>query len=175
MLRQVRRRAGMPKSKRHAMTVPPAENHGMLGRAGRANARFVAGVVEMVRVAIPALLPVMLAGLVEPKLRVGRYCAPVGLEAIAAVKTTAPAKPPAGVTVMANVFPVVAPRVIAIDVPPIVKLGFTAAVIVYVAVETGLLVKLVAVAIASIVSVLLTVIGVVYLSEVVVGRLPSVV
>src|ERR1035438_6954792 len=34
----------------------------------------------MVSVAVPAVMPVMLIGLVEPKLKVGRYWAPAGLE-----------------------------------------------------------------------------------------------
>jgi hypothetical protein len=38
---------------------------------GRTRAALVAAVVEMVRVAVPAAVPVMLAGLVEPKLSVG--------------------------------------------------------------------------------------------------------
>ena len=46
---------------------------------------LVAGVVETVRVAVPAVAPVMLTGVVEPKLNVGRYSAPVGLDVIAAV------------------------------------------------------------------------------------------
>jgi hypothetical protein len=63
----------------------------------------------MVRVAVPAAEPAMLTELVEPKLRVGRYCAPEGVEPMAAVSTTFPVKPPTGVTVIVDVFPVVAP------------------------------------------------------------------
>jgi hypothetical protein len=54
----------------------------------------------MVSVAVPAEAPVMLTGVVEPKLKVGASAAPVGLEVIAAVSATLPVKPPAGVTVM---------------------------------------------------------------------------
>jgi hypothetical protein len=51
----------------------------------------------------------MFTGLVEPKLKVGGYWAPDGLEVMAAVSATLPMKPPAGVTVIVEVFPVVAP------------------------------------------------------------------
>jgi hypothetical protein len=77
----------------------------------------------MVRVALPAAVPVMLTGLVEPKLRVGGFCAPLGLEVTAAVRATLPVKPPLGVTVMVEVFPVVAPAVTVTAVPVIVKPG----------------------------------------------------
>ena len=82
-----------------------------------------AAVVEMVRVAVPAVAPVMLTGLVEPKLRVGGSCAPFALEVTAAVSATLPVKPPVGVTVMVEVFPVVAPGVTVTAVPVIVKPG----------------------------------------------------
>jgi hypothetical protein len=51
----------------------------------------------------------MLTGVVEPKLSVGMYSAPVGLVAIAAVSATLPVEPPAAVTVMVGVLAVVAP------------------------------------------------------------------
>jgi hypothetical protein len=83
----------------------------------------VAAVVEMVRVAIPAEAPVMLAGLVDPKLNVGASSAPDGPEVMEAVRVTAPVKPPLGVTVMVEVFPVVAPGTRMTGVPPIVNEG----------------------------------------------------
>ena len=95
---------------------------------GYARAALVAAIVEIVRVAVPAAVPVMLTGLVELKLKVGAYCAPTGLEVRAAVSATLPVKPPAGVTEIVEVLPVVAPRAILTDVPPIVKLGFTGVV-----------------------------------------------
>ena len=61
------------------------------------------------RVAVPGLTPAIPTGLVEPKLKVGEYCAPAGLDERDAVRATLPVKPPAGVTVMVDVFPVVAP------------------------------------------------------------------
>jgi hypothetical protein len=61
----------MPKSRTKARVVLPAVYQRTPGRAGYARAALVAAVVEMVRVAVPALVPVMLTGLVEPKLNVG--------------------------------------------------------------------------------------------------------
>jgi hypothetical protein len=78
-------------------------------------------VVEMVRVAVAAAVPVMLTGLVEPKLRVGRFCAPLGPAMRVAVSVTLPVKPPNGVTVMADVFPAVAPGLTVTAVPATTK------------------------------------------------------
>lgn len=77
----------------------------------------------MVRVAVPAVVPVMLTGLVEPKLRVGGYWALVGLEVTAAVSATLPVKPPAGVTLTNEVLPVIAPAMTLTAVLLNVKLG----------------------------------------------------
>ena len=65
----------------------------------------------------------MLSGAVEPKLKTGRFCAPAGLEVMAAVKDTMPVKPPAGVTEMTDEFPAVAPRAKVTVVPLSVKMG----------------------------------------------------
>ena len=89
---------------------------------------LVAAVVKMVSVAVPAVAPAILTGLVEPKLKVGGYWAPAGLEVTAAVNATLPVKPPAGVIVIVEVFPVVAPFAIVTAVPLIVKLEVTAVV-----------------------------------------------
>jgi len=70
-----------------------------------------------VRVAVPAVAPAMFTGLVEPKLTVGGYTAPAGPEVTAAVRTTLPVKPPAGVTVIVEVFPLVAPGATLTAVP----------------------------------------------------------
>jgi hypothetical protein len=83
----------------------------------------VGAVVEIVRVAVPAEAFVMLTGVVEPKLKVGRSCAPVGVLVTAAVSATLPVKPPLGVTVIVEVFPVVAPGDTVTVVPLTVKLG----------------------------------------------------
>jgi hypothetical protein len=82
----------------------------------------------MVSVAVPAVVPLMLTGVVEPKLNVGRYCAPVGLEVTAAESATLPVKPPAGVTVIVEVFAVVAPFATVTAVPLTVKLALTVVV-----------------------------------------------
>jgi hypothetical protein len=65
----------------------------------------------------------MLTGLVEPKLRVGGFCALGGLEVMTVVSATLPVKPPLGVIVMVEVLPVVAPGATLTDVPPMVKVG----------------------------------------------------
>jgi len=108
--RQPRRRAGIPRIKMQTtVAAAPDANQGFPGRFGWTSVALVAAVVEMVSVAVPATVPVMLTGVVEPKLRVGGYWAPAGLEVTAAVRATLPVKPPAGVTVIVYVFPLVAP------------------------------------------------------------------
>ena len=124
----LRRRAGMPKSMMKVNAVPPAAYQGTPGRFGWTKAALVGAVVEIVSVAVPAVVPEMRTGAVEPKLTVGGYWAPVGLEVTEAVKATVPVKPPDGVTVTVDVFDVVAPGVTLTAVPPMVKLGFTAVV-----------------------------------------------
>lgn len=79
-------------------------------------------VVVMVRVAVPAAAPVMLAGVVEPKLKVG-WIPPDGPEVIVAVNATLPVNPPTGVKAIAAVFPDVAPAVTVTGVPVMVKPG----------------------------------------------------
>jgi predicted component of type VI protein secretion system len=79
----------------------------------------------MVNVAVPALVPLMLTGVVEPKLKVGRSWAPAGLEVTVAVSATLPVKPPAGVSVMVDAFAAVAPGVTETAVPLTVKLALT--------------------------------------------------
>jgi hypothetical protein len=69
----------------------------------------------------------MLTGVVEPKLNVGRYCGPVGLEVMEAVRAMLPVKPPAGITVMAT-------GATETDAPVRAKLALTAGVIVTIAV-----------------------------------------
>jgi hypothetical protein len=57
----------------------------------------------MVSVAVPPPELVTFTGLVEPKLKPGRFCAPAGLDVIAAVNETLPAKPPEPEIVMTSV------------------------------------------------------------------------
>jgi ABC-type phosphate transport system permease subunit len=59
--------------------------------------------VTIVNVAEPAVLPVMLTGVVALKLNVGGAVAPLGLIVIAAVSTTLPVNPFNPVTAMALV------------------------------------------------------------------------
>ena len=77
--------------------------------------------VVMVRVAVPELKPVILTGVVVPKLRVGGFWLPVGLDVMAADNATIPVNPPLGVTVMVEVFPVVAPDTTETEVPEMEK------------------------------------------------------
>jgi hypothetical protein len=79
--------------------------------------------VEMVSVAVPALVPIMFNGDVVPKENVGKYCAPDGLVAIIADSDTLPSSPPPGVTVIVEVFPVAAPAATVTDVPITVIVG----------------------------------------------------
>jgi hypothetical protein len=83
----------------------------------------VAAVVVMVRVAVPGKLLVMLTGLFELKLNSGILCAFAGRPVIAAESATLPVKPPLGVTVIVEVFPVIAPAGTSTGVPEIVKSG----------------------------------------------------
>jgi hypothetical protein len=106
---------------------------------GTVRAPLVAAVVEMVSVAVTAEAPVIVTGLVEPKLSAGRSWAPLGLDVTVAPSATLPVKPPAGVTVMVDVFPVVAPFAIVTAAPLIVKLEPTAVVTVTAAVPVALL------------------------------------
>jgi hypothetical protein len=57
---------------------------------------LVVAVVEMVSVAVPAFVPVILTGVVAPKLKVGMYCAPTGELVTVAVNATFPENPLSG-------------------------------------------------------------------------------
>jgi hypothetical protein len=126
--RHLRRLAGIPKSRRQASVTPPALYQGTAWSWGCVRAALVAAVVEMVSVAVPAETLVMLTGEVEPKLRVGGYCAPVGLDVMAAVSATAPVNPLLGVIVIVDWLPVVAPGATVTELPVIAKLGFATVV-----------------------------------------------
>jgi hypothetical protein len=114
---------GEPQIRMQANIVPPVGSHGTFGRVGRLALAAVAAVVEIVRVAVTGAVPVTFAGLVEPKLNVGGSMAPLGLAIMAAVSVTAPVNPPAGVNVIVEVLPIVAPRVIVTEVPVMEKAG----------------------------------------------------
>jgi hypothetical protein len=81
----------------------------------------------MVKVAVPADEPAIATGLDEPKLSVGGSEAPEGPEVMAAASVTFPVNPPAGVTVIVDILPVVAPDARETAVPWTTKLGFGAA------------------------------------------------
>jgi hypothetical protein len=116
-------------NRRNASAALPAAYQGSSGRFGITTALVVAAVVETVSVAVAAVAPVIATGVVEPKLTVGGYCAPVGLEVIAAVSATLPVNPPVGVRVIVEVFPVVAPGATVTAGPFNVKLGGAVTVI----------------------------------------------
>ena len=117
------RRAETPRSRRQARAVPLVEYQGAsFGRRPFAEQPPVALVVETVRIADPEAAVLRFTGVVEPKLRVGRFTAPVGLPVIAADSATLPVKAPLGVIVIAEVFPVAVPATTVIDVPLTVKL-----------------------------------------------------
>ena len=120
-----RRRRGTAMSKITARAAPPGTAHGVLRSPALLNSQPTPAVVAMVNVAVPALKPVMFTGVVEPKLNVGAFTAPLGSEVSAAVSATLPVNPPVGVTVMVDVFPVVAPAATVTGVPVIVKPGAT--------------------------------------------------
>jgi hypothetical protein len=86
-------------------------------------------VVKTVRVAVPAALLVIFTGLLESKLKTGGFrVLLLGVDVMAAVRTMPPVKPDAGVTVIVEVFPVVAPGATVIGVPVIVNGGAFATV-----------------------------------------------
>ena len=70
----------------------------------------------------------MLTGLVDPKLKVGKWTAPTGLLVMAAVKVTVPVNPPVGARVTVEVLFVVAPGTIVTGVLVRVSPGGAAAV-----------------------------------------------
>jgi hypothetical protein len=75
----------------------------------------------MVRVAVDPVTPLILTGLVLPKLKVGKSLALGGLDAITASSVTEPVNPPYGVTVIAAWFADVAPGETAMEVVEIAK------------------------------------------------------
>ena len=117
-----RRLAGMNRNNTPASSAPPVACHG-----GRLPPEFaalhppeLAAVVVTVSVAVPLAVPVMLTGVVDPKLKVGKETALAGLVASTAVRATLPVKPLLGVTVMFEVLPLVAPAVGMVTVVPVI-------------------------------------------------------
>lgn len=105
MLRQLRRRAGMPKKSKAATTKPPLAAKNLF--SGRSKAPLVAAVVVTVRVAVCEAAPDTLT---DPGVNahVAGSFAPLG-PATEQARATLPVKPPEGVTVIVDVLPVAAP------------------------------------------------------------------
>lgn len=92
---------GAIKRRMQAKAAPPPESQ--RPRCCSGFSPLVAGaVVATVNVAVPAALPAMFIGLVEPKLNVGGSVAFGGFEPIAAVSVTLPVNPPCGLTVIVD-------------------------------------------------------------------------
>ena len=121
------RDAGTPKSRRQANAAPPLSQP-LPNAFGRCKAAELDAVVDTVSVAVAAEAPVIETGEVEPKLKVGSSEAPAGVLVSAAVRVTLPVNPPAGVTVIVEVFPVVAPGGTVRAVPDNERPGGTVAV-----------------------------------------------
>jgi hypothetical protein len=93
---------------------------------GELSDALVAVEVRMVRVAVTGVVPLMATLEVDPKLKVGGSTAPVGLDVRAATKLTVPVNPPAGVTVIVVVLPVVLPGVVMVTLEEVMaQLGGT--------------------------------------------------
>lgn len=120
VVRQLRRRLRMLKSRRQARAAAPGGYQRTLRSMTLPGAQL-AGVVSIMRVAVPAAAPVMLTVLLPLKPRVGTLCAPFGLEVTAAVSATLPVKPPAGVTVIVDI--ATRPALSVTAVPVMVKPG----------------------------------------------------
>jgi hypothetical protein len=119
IVRQLRRRAGMPKRNTRARAAPPADGQNSLFDG---LIEEVVPVVVAVNVVVIAVVPlrVIEAGCM---LHVAGSLAATG--AMAQVRLIVPLNQPAGVTVIVEVFPVVAPEATVIIVPLIVKLAGT--------------------------------------------------
>jgi len=123
-----RRLRGTARSRIAASEAPPGMIHGFSRRPSLLDVHPPPPLVVMVNVAVPAPVPVMFAGVVEPKLSVGKSIAPTGSDVIAAASETLPVKPPVGVTVMLEVLPLVAPGSRPTGVPVMVNPPATAEV-----------------------------------------------
>jgi hypothetical protein len=117
MVLQLRRRAGIVKSRRPATAIPPPTARNL--SSGRLSAALVAAVVLTVRVEVTAVADVTLIGLVI--VQVGASVAPLGLVVTEQLRVTLPVNPPAGVTEMVDVLLVVAPGVAMVIGPLLVR------------------------------------------------------
>jgi hypothetical protein len=108
----------MPKSSRQASVTPPAAYQGKPGCIGRTSADLEAAVVYTVSVDVCAAP--LIATEAGERLHVAGSLAAVG--EMEQLMSTVPVKPLAGVTVMVDVFPRVAPGATLTAVPLTVKL-----------------------------------------------------
>jgi len=95
----------------------PAAPAGLAGGTAEPRATLVGAIVVIVSVADPAVAWATVAVLLDPKLTVGTFTAPAGLEETVAESATEPAKPPADAMVIVNELPVVAPAATVTAVP----------------------------------------------------------
>ena len=79
--------------------------------------------LDIVRVALAEFVPDRLTGVVEPKLRFGRFVVPSGAEVMNAMRDTAPVNPFTGETVTVEVLPEALPDTMVTAVALTVKLG----------------------------------------------------
>lgn len=129
IVRQRRRRAGMPNNSRQARAAPPVR-HGSrsCGTAVAEQEPEELATVDTVMGAVACDVPLSVTVPDEPKPKVGGSVAPEGLEVTAALNTTLPVNP-LGVTVMVEVLFAVAPAERETFVPPTANAaGVTAAV-----------------------------------------------
>ena len=122
MVLHLRCRSGNPRNNRHVNTAPPLYQRVTM-RIGSLISLLAGAVVAIVSMAVAACAPVMFTVLLEPKLRLGRNWAPSGDDVMLAVIVTLPVKPPLGVTVIVEVFPLVAPGTTETGVPFTVKVA----------------------------------------------------
>lgn len=104
MTSQLRRRLGRTKKNTTASTVPPVDGQNSLSGLF---IELLAAVVLRVITSICAVVPLMVTD-DEAKPHVGGSLAPVG-PVTAQVRLTVPVNPPDGVTLIVEVFPLVAP------------------------------------------------------------------
>jgi hypothetical protein len=84
----------------------------------------------MVSMAVTPDVPLTFTGVVVPKLTVGGYWAPAGLDVTFALRETLPVNPPCGVTVIVDMFPVVIPGELMVTfAAPTVKEAGTAVIV----------------------------------------------
>jgi hypothetical protein len=126
MVRQLRRRDGKQKSSKQARAAPPAVYQRPLWRMGYARALLVAAAVKTVRVAVCEVVPLSVT---EAGVRLHPAGSLAAMGVMAQLRLTTPVYPAVpGVTVIVEVFPVVAPGATETAGPVMVK-GASAGVV----------------------------------------------